>query len=128
MPNLIPEEVQRFVVDHIDSIAELEALLFLREHRDQRWSCDSVAEWIYSSKEVTASLLEKLTNRGIISTDGISPATFQYRPCTQEMARKVDQLAEVYAKYLVPMTNLVHNKSRRDIESLAEAFKFKREK
>lgn len=128
MPNLIPAEVQRFVVDNIDSIAELEALLFLREHRDRSWSCGSVAERIYSSREVTASLLGKLTNRGLITADGISPATFRYRPRTQEMARKVDQLAEVYAKYLVPVTNLVHNKSRRHIESLAEAFKFKREK
>ncbi len=124
----ISEEVQRFVVDNIDSIAQLEALLFLREHRDRSWSCGSVAERIYSSEEVIADLLGKLTNRGFIIADRISPATFRYRPRTQEIARKVDQLAEVYAKYLVPVTNLVHQKSRRNIEGIADAFNFKRKK
>lgn len=122
----ISEEVQRFVVDNIDSIAQLEALLFLREHRDRSWSCSSVAERIYSSEEVIASLLGKLTERGFIKADGATPATFRFRPRTQEIARKVDQLAEVYAKYLVPVTNLVHKKSRRNIEGIADAFNIKR--
>lgn len=122
----ISEELQRFVVDNIDSIAQLEALLFLREHRDRSWSCGSVAERIYSSEEVIASLLGKLTERGFITPNGVSPITFRYRPRTQEIARKVDQLAEVYAKYLVPVTNLVHKKSRRNIEGIADAFNIKR--
>jgi hypothetical protein len=128
MPDLIPEEVKRFLVDHIDSIAELEAVLFLREHRDRSWSCGSVADYIYSSEEVTAGLLEKLTKRGLLTADGMLPASFRYGPRTLEVARLLDQLAEVYAKYLVPVTNLVHKKSRRNIEDFAEAFKFKKDK
>jgi hypothetical protein len=128
MSNWISEEVQRFLVDNIDSIAELEALLFLREHRDQSWSCSSVAERIYSSEEVTGSLLVKLTNKGLITADGAPPATFRYGSHKHEMARLIDQLAETYAKYLVPVTNLVHKKSHRNIEGIADAFNFKRKK
>jgi hypothetical protein len=32
----------------------------------------------------------------------------------------------VYSKYLVPVTNLVHQKSRRDIVEMADAFKLKK--
>lgn len=128
MPDLIPEEVQRFLVDHIDSIAELEALLILREHRGQSWPCGLVADRIYSSEEVTADLLVKLAKRGFLTADGMTPASFRYAPRSQEMARLLDQLAEVYAKYLVPVTDLVHKKSRRNIQGIAEAFKFKKEK
>lgn len=128
MPNLIPEEVKCFLVDHIDSIAELEIVLFLREHRDRSWSCGSVADRIYLSEEVTAGLLVKLTNRGLLTADGMSPASFRYGPRNQELALIVDQLAETYAKYLVPVTELVHKKSRRNIEGFADAFKFKKEK
>ena len=127
MPDMIPEEVTIFLVRHIDSIAELEALLFLREHRDQSWSSASVAERIYSSEEVSAIILARLTESGFITADG-TPALFQYGPRTQELARMLDQLAEVYAKYLVPVTEIVHKKSRRNIEGLAQAFKFKKEK
>ncbi|MEO7863992.1 MAG: hypothetical protein ABIU05_26890 [Nitrospirales bacterium] len=128
MPDLIPEEVQRFLVDQIDSIAELEALLILREHRDQSCPCGLVADRIYVSEEVTAGLLVKLAKRGFLTTDGMTPASFRYAPCSQEMARLLDQLAEVYVKYLVPVTDLVHKKSRRNIQGIAEAFTFKKEK
>ena len=128
MSDLIPEEVQRFVVDHIDSIAELEAVLFLREHRDRSWTCAVVANRIYSSEEVTAGLLLKLMDRGLLTADTTTPALFRYGPHTQEVGKLLDQVAEVYAKYLVPVTDLVHKKSQRNIQGLADAFKFKKEK
>ncbi len=128
MPDRIPQEIQRFLVDHIDSIAELEALLILREHRDKSWPCSMVADRIYSTEEVTADLLVKLAKRGFLTADEVTPTSFRYAPRSQEIARLLDQLAEVYAKYLVPVTDLVHKKSRRNIQDIAEAFKFKKEK
>ena len=128
MQDPIPEEVKRFLDQYINSIAELEIILFLRVHRDQSWSALSVAERIYSSEEVTAGLLTKLTDSGFISADDTSSAPFQYRPRNQELARMLDQLAEVYVKYLIPVSELVHKKSRRNIEGLADAFRFKKEK
>ena len=124
---LISKEVQRFLIENINSIAELEALMFLRNYRDRSWRCALVADQIYSSEEVTAGLLMKLTKMGILTTDEKSPESFQYRPHDQETARMVDQVAEAYAKYLIPVTNLVHKKSRRTIEDLAKAFKLKKE-
>jgi len=127
MSDLIPEKLKRFLTDYIDSIAELEAMLFLRQYPNRSWSCRLVAEWIYLSEEDTTSLLAKLTKKGLITANEISPGSFQYRPHNQEVAQLIDQLAETYAKYLVPITNLIHTKSRRNIESLADAFKFKKE-
>ena len=128
MPDRIPEEVQRFLVDHIDSIAELEAVLILREHRDQSWPCSLVADRIYASEEITAGLLVMLAKRGFLTADEMTPTSFRYAPRSQEIARLLDQLAEVYAKYLVLVTDLVHKKSRRNIQGIAEAFKFRKEK
>jgi hypothetical protein len=125
---MIPEEVKIFLVHHIESIAELEAMMFLREHRDRGWSSASVAERLYSSEEVSAAVLRRLTENGFITADGTLPPLFQYKPRDQEMARMLDQLAEVYTKYLVPVTEIVHKKSRRNIEGLAQAFQFKKEK
>jgi hypothetical protein len=127
MSDLIPEKLKRFLTDYIDSIAELEAMLFLRQYPNRSWSCRLVAEWIYLSEEDTASLLAKLTKKGLITADEMSPASFQYKPHNQEVAQLLDQLAEMYGKYLVPITNLVHKKSLRNIEGLSEAFKFKKE-
>ena len=127
MSDHIPEEVKRFLINHIDSVAELEILVFLRERRDRSWSCRPVADYIFTSEEITADLLVKLTDKGLLTADGMSPASFRYGPQNQNLARLLDQLAEAYTKYLVPITNLVHKKSRRNIESVAEAFKLKKE-
>lgn len=128
MSNLIPEKVIRFLSDNIDSIAELEAMLILRELRGKQWSSASIAERLYLTEGDTESLLVKLANKGLITRDGKSPETFQYKPHNQELALLIDQLAEVYAKYLIPVTELVHRKSRRNIESFSDAFKIRKEK
>ncbi len=128
MSYLIPKDIQRFLVDHIDSIAELEVMLFLREHHDRSWLCRSVADQMYSSEDVTSGLVVKLTKKGILTSDGMSPASFRYKPRNQNTARIINQLAEVYAKHLVLVTNLVHKKSRRNMTGSAKAFKLKRKK
>jgi hypothetical protein len=85
-----------------------------------------VADRIYISEGEAATLLAKLVARGFIVVEGIDPPEFSYQPKTEEMAKSIDQLAESYSKYLVPVTNLVHQKSRRDITELADAFKLKK--
>ncbi|MGH7181892.1 MAG: hypothetical protein ACREJN_07950 [Nitrospiraceae bacterium] len=125
MSDKIPEEVKNFVVRYIDSIAEMEAMLFLRSHRDRDWSAGSVADWIYASEEVSDTVLARLTENGFITSEGM-PVRYQYGPRNQELARMLDQVAEAYSKYLVPVTEIVHKKSRRNIEGLAQAFEFKK--
>lgn len=126
MPSRIPEDLRRFILTSIDSIAHLEALLLLRHHAHQKWACAQVAERIYISEPHAAALLAKLEARGFLVAEGLAPTEFSYHPKTEEMARAIDQLADSYSKYLVPVTNLVHQKSRRDITEMAEAFKLKK--
>ena len=124
---MIPDDVQGFILSNIDSIAQLEALLFLRDHPQEKWRCKTVAERIYISEPQAAALLAKLVARGFIVAEGMEPTAFSYQPKSEDIARSIDQLAAVYSKYLVPVTNLVHQKSRRDIVEMTDAFKLKKE-
>lgn len=126
MPDRIPDEVRQFILTSIDSIAQLEALLLLRDHSEQKWTCTMVAERIYISEPQAAALLSKLVARGFIVTEGNEPSAFSYHPKTEEMAKSIDQLAETYTKYIVPVTNLVHQRSRCNIVEMADAFKLKK--
>lgn len=82
---------------------------------------------MYLSEADTAKALGKLVDRRFVRVEERGSGEYHYQPVGQDMARMLDQLAEVYAKYLVPVTNLIHRKSRRSIEGLADAFKFKKE-
>lgn len=128
MPGFIPDEVRDFILTSIDSIAQLEALLLLRDHPRQKWACKTIAERIYISEPQAAALLAKLMARGFIVAEGTDPTDFYYQPKSEDLARSIDQLAAVYSKYLVPVTNLVHQKSRRAIVEMADAFKLKKDK
>lgn len=127
MSEPISDDVRRFIVDSIDSVAQLEALLLLRNHRHRTWSCQAVAEEIYNSEQHTAELLDKLVARGFIAVEDVQPRAFRYQPASLQVAESIDRLADTYSRYLVPVTNLIHGKSRRIIQQFADAFKLKKE-
>jgi predicted ArsR family transcriptional regulator len=127
MSEVIPQEVKRFLLAHIDSIAQLEALLLLRANPNQRCTCKTIAERLYITQEDAARFLSKLVTRGLIEATGTQPPLFQYRPSNEDFRRIIDLLADVYAKYLIPVTNFIHGKSKRNIQDFADAFKIKKD-
>jgi DNA-binding IclR family transcriptional regulator len=119
--------VRQFIQDEIDSVAQLEALLLLRHNRTRPMTSEAVAEGIYLNVKETAPLLEGLVARGFVSVEGTQPKAYRYQPRSPEVAKSIDQLAEAYSRYLVPVTNLIHQKPRRVIQEFADAFKLKKE-
>jgi predicted ArsR family transcriptional regulator len=127
MSEAIPPEVKSFLFANIDSIAQLEALLLLRATPNQKCTCATIAQRLYITPEDAAPFLSKLVTRGLVEATGTQPPLFQYRPRNEELRRMVDLLADVYAKYLIPVTNFIHGKSKRSIQDFADAFKMKKE-
>ena len=50
----VPERAQHLILEAIDSVAELEALLLLRETAGQRWTVDAAGARLYVSAAVAA--------------------------------------------------------------------------
>lgn len=125
MEEVIPADVGQFILDRIDSIAQLEAVLLLRASPDNWWECKSVAERLYITEDNTQTVLESLCKRGLLlASDAKQRRGYRYRPETGELREMVDRLAYYYAKHLVPVSNLVHAKARTRLEGFAQAFKF----
>ena len=60
----IPAPVRRLILEAIDSVPELEALLLLRETRDTSWTPEAASARLYVSPTVGAYTLRVLTARG----------------------------------------------------------------
>jgi hypothetical protein len=118
----IPDDVREFVQTHVDSIAQLEALLLLRRESSAPWDATTVAKRLYIPDHDAAEVLRELLVRGFLRSDG---KTFQYR-CPAEVDTLVGNVADVYARQLIPVTHLIHNKSSR-IREFANAFKLRKE-
>jgi hypothetical protein len=124
----IPNDVRQFILESIDSIAQLEALLLLRCSPNEEWDAQKVAKRLYISEQEATSLLARLSEEGLIALSNDKPPLCRYQPDSDDLALIVDRLAETYSKHLVPVTNLVHSKPRIRVQEFAEAFKLRKDK
>ena len=120
--DVIPDDVRDFILRHIDSIAQLEALLLLRANSSERWDAARIAARLYVGEDESRDMLMQLCANGLLSCkDDI----FQY-DCAPDLQPTVERLADVYRRHLIPVTNLIHTKPRR-IREFANAFKFRKD-
>jgi DNA-binding IclR family transcriptional regulator len=107
--NPIDSDVRQFILTNIYSIAQFEGLLLLHANSAEKWGVTAVAKRLYISEEETSKLLASLCELGMVITSGDDPLQYAYQPASGDLARMADRLAEVYAKHLVPVTNLIHS-------------------
>jgi hypothetical protein len=121
---LIPGEARDFILRHIDSVAQLEALLLLRANAQAGWSVGETAKRLYTGEREIAEVLTRLRSDGFLTITG---ETYRYDCATPELRELVNRVADVYARHLIPITNMIHAKPRR-IREFADAFKLRKDK
>ena len=122
----VPEGVREFIANHIDSVAELEALLLMRRDPQAGWSALALAERLYIGEQQAGAVAAKLTALGAAGAADGSPVVYRYRPSTPELDGLVGEVADAYARYLIPVTNLIHSKPQTRVQQFADAFKLRR--
>jgi hypothetical protein len=123
----IPAEVSQFIFDKIDSVAQLEALLLCRANANTRWSVDAIAKRLYITEEQAANAAQGLLTEGLLKATETEPLQYHYEPRSHELANLVNQVAETYAKQLVPVTNLIHGKAKAKVQQFADAFRLRKD-
>lgn len=121
--DLIPPDVREFVLEHIESIAHLEALLLL--HRsEERWRVSSVASHLYIEPGQAEAVLGQLCDQRLLACgDGV----YWFNADPPGQREIVESLATLYAQHLIPITNLVHAKPS-GARAFAAAFKLRRDR
>ena len=59
----VPGEVRDFILKHIVSVAQIEALLLISSNPEERWELPEIAARIYASETETAKALEGAFSR-----------------------------------------------------------------
>ena len=121
----VPERARSLILEAIDSVAELEALLLLRETAGQPWTVDSASRRLYVSPTVAGDALGALTRRGFLEE---TPDGFRYGPSSPDLAEDVAALAEAYSVSLIPITHLIHSKPSSSAQDFARAFRFRKDR
>jgi hypothetical protein len=120
----IPEEVKQFLLKNIDSIAQWEGLLLLRAEPRKARDVKSVARDLYITEQEAFSLLSQLVTRGIlIVAEPQSSALYQYQPNSPELDKIIGLTADLYRRSVIPITHIIHTKSKNRVQEFADAFK-----
>jgi hypothetical protein len=124
---IVPLEVQQFVLERIGSIAQLEALIMMRNAPDTWWHSSALAERLYISERACRTELDALREQGLLlgRQEDIG-WQFRYSPSTGDLRELVDRLVYYYSKHLVVISNLIHSKPRTRLHEFAEAFSLKK--
>jgi hypothetical protein len=125
MSNALPADVQQFLSEHVQSIAQLELLLLLRRHPEKSWSLDEAAKELYTSARMTEPLLEILRVIGLVSSGNDSERRYQYAPKTAELDKLVSDLALLYAERRVTIINAIYSGPLRKLHNFADSFRFR---
>ncbi len=124
---MIPEDIAQFITNQFDSIAQLEALLLLRGEPNGAWSAPTLAQRLYITEFETVEALEHLRAGGLVIPLAGDPTCYRYEPVSPELRGLVDRTADVYSKHLVPITNLIHAKSKTRVREFADAFRIRKD-
>ena len=104
----VPDDIRDFILKHIATVAQIEALLLIWASPEEGWGLPQIAARIYSSDTATAKALDGLCADGLlVCRDGV----FGLNASTENV-EMIRRLQEIYARYLIPVTDVIHEKSR----------------
>lgn len=123
-PGEIDPEVTRFVLEHLDSVSHLEALLLMWQS-GSTWTVGQLAARLYVSEAKARSILDDLRRRNFIAAD--SDNAFSFDRQWDPQSRMMMLLGDAHRKQLIQITTLIHSKGSASVREFARAFQLKKE-
>lgn len=118
----VSDEVRNFILKYIDSVAQIEALLLMRVNPQDIWDAPRLATRLYIGELEASDILNRLCADGLLK---LHDTAYRFEGVSPNIVALVSEVQTVYARQLIPVTNIIHAKPRR-IRSFADAFKFRK--
>lgn len=118
--NQANRQVDQFVLDEIDSVPHLEALLLFWKRRPHGWSVEEMAQSLYISVETTHTILQDLRQRGMVT---VEEERYSFDPNFRQ-GSLMEELDRTYRRELVRISKMIHSKASPAVREFARAFKF----
>jgi hypothetical protein len=124
--NGLPEDVHRFLYQHIESVEQLEVLLLLWQAPDRGWTAEDVARALYSHPLSVSSRLALLMGQGMLREN--QPGCYQYAPRSSELHETVSRVVHSYRERRVAVITLIASKPLENVRAFSDAFRIRRPK
>jgi hypothetical protein len=121
-------DVYEFILDNIDSVPHLEALILLWNSRPVWWTSEELTSRLYVPVKQVEDLLRDLARMELIAESEASPQKFSYLAKSEEQNELLQSLDVAYRKDLVRISTMIHSKASSGVREFARAFRLRQEK
>jgi len=121
-------DVYEFILENIDSVPHLEALILLWNSRPVWWTVDELASRLYVPLEDVNRLLRDLARMQLVARSDSTLPKYSYLPKSEEQNELLSSLDNAYRKDLVRISTMIHSKASSSIREFARAFRLREEK
>jgi hypothetical protein len=125
MTDDFPLELKQFIAQHVESLAQLEALLILRQDRQTPWQSAALCQRLYISPDMCEGILVDLIRRGF--AERTADGGVQYRPPSDDADRLLTDLAAIYQERRVAVITEIYSKPVNKVQTFADAFRLRKE-
>lgn len=116
-------QVDQFVIEEIDSVPHLEALLLLWNSRPKQWSPEEMGKALYLTTEYTQPVLQDLVNHKLAFSEA---GRYAYES-DPERDKVIEALDRVYRREIIRISNMIHSKASPAVRAFARAFRLKKD-
>ncbi|HUN87222.1 MAG TPA: hypothetical protein VMU28_00430 [Terriglobales bacterium] len=118
--------VERFIIEQIDTVPHLEALLLIWNGRPRKWSAGEMAAALYVEPDVAERVLRQLVERDLILQASDESGQY-YCEANSDRDALLQKVNETYRRQLVRISRLIHSKASVAVHDFARAFRFKKD-
>jgi predicted transcriptional regulator len=102
-------EVDRFILEHIDSVPHLEALLLLWNSRPKPWTAQDLGQRLFVEHDVAQRILTDLLQRGLIASKSDSARQYCCESLSEAHDRLIAAVDSTYRREMVRISKMIHS-------------------
>jgi hypothetical protein len=120
----LPDEVHRFIHQHIASVEQLEVLLLARRSAARSWSAEDMARELYSHPSSIAGRFQSLRAAGLMRET--MSGDFQYAPRSTDLDAMVACVDTMYRERRVAVISAIASRSVENMKAFSDAFRIRK--
>jgi hypothetical protein len=122
----LPENVRRFIHDHIHSVELLEILLLLFGGNTGEAAPADVSRALYTSVESATTRLKELHQAKLLITSDAEPVKYRFNSASPDAA-VVGDLEKIYKSRRVSVISFIYSKPTDPLRAFSDAFRLRKD-
>jgi predicted transcriptional regulator len=121
-------DAYRFILENLDSVPHLEALMLLWNSRPVRWTCQELASRLYIAPETANDLVRDLVGLGLVTESQDPGPKYSYFPRSEDQDNMMLLVDAAHRRDLIRISTMIHSKTSSAVREFARAFRIKKER